>query len=422
MQSRPSFLEFLRDIPNKDAPTPFHQAALFGYADYVEKLITRKNLSIEEKTFFRDHKEKYSLDAIKRMLITPDSNNNLPLDRAAARGHFYVVKMLISLHKAEGYPDYPDTIPNKQQFSPLLSAVYWYFKVLKGLTPEEARVGKFVTGEQAPKCYKEMIDLLILSYPQHVIKNADDKGRNALYFLIQHMSECNHNIFRYNEAFDILNKLIGAGMSPDECDPAGNLRHWAKKIGLTLPPIEAYSHNHSKEINPSNSEVKTTPDESHLSMFEASEAEEAKSDLEEAPVEAVESDTNTQSSTQSRFFTPKKKEVRTIQVTPTYLNKKNISQWINDVIANQWGKPKPISQKSIESAISTLMDIVTPYQGLNMKSQQQIGETIKKHIEIVEGSSGICCFGKERQVQISKNLTNVLSSAGYKPSLLTVGF
>src|SRR5690349_18829197 len=61
------------------------------------------------------------------MLVTPDGNGDLPLDRAAARGHYEIVVILLNEHhiSKQAY-----TINNKQHYTPLLSAVRAYLQII----------------------------------------------------------------------------------------------------------------------------------------------------------------------------------------------------------------------------------------------------------------------------------------------------
>src|SRR3990167_9910996 len=89
--------------------TPLHEAALQGHEQKVKDILCNLcNFA---------------------MLNLIDEAECTPLDRAAARGHAGIVKCLVAAHKASGH-DYQ--MQNKNCYTPLLSAVRWFYKVLDG--------------------------------------------------------------------------------------------------------------------------------------------------------------------------------------------------------------------------------------------------------------------------------------------------
>jgi hypothetical protein len=153
--------------------TSLHKAALFGNVHQV------KDLAKQELSFYKQ-------------LTTKDENDNLSLDRAAPRGHYEIVKMLVEAHKKPGN-EY--VIHNAQKYSPFLSAVRWYLKVLDNKEElvagndklGEFRKGKFNVGKSFSKDYLNIIKLLAKEYPEHTTK-PDNKGCNAMVYAIYHFN------------------------------------------------------------------------------------------------------------------------------------------------------------------------------------------------------------------------------------------
>lgn len=147
--------------------TPLHKAALLG--DYKNYLELKKNTK-----FFT-------------WLITPDFNGDLPLDRAAARGHWEIVKDLITMHKSSDDTDYNyDHTPHL--YTALLSAVKWSFKVLDGTYNINGQHGVFNTGPTSAKDYKNIIRKLIRTYPDQV-NHCDDQGCSPIYYAIHALGD-----------------------------------------------------------------------------------------------------------------------------------------------------------------------------------------------------------------------------------------
>lgn len=145
-----------------DTTTALHQAALSGNVRQV------KTLAEQEANF-------------NQQLLSPDSNDNLPLDRACPRGHYEIVSMLVAAHKKPGC-EY--VMHNKQNYYPFLSTVRWYLKALDG---EVSGYGRFNSQKNFSKDYMNIIHLLAKEYPDHMLKS-DNKGCNALVYAINHFN------------------------------------------------------------------------------------------------------------------------------------------------------------------------------------------------------------------------------------------
>lgn len=104
--------------------TVLHKAALHGNYQQVLQL---KN---DNPTYFLE------------MLMTRDKNDDFPLDRAAARGHYEIVKLLVEEHKQNKL----QYAGNDRNYNPLLSAIRWYCKVIDNTYDKFALHGKFNIG------------------------------------------------------------------------------------------------------------------------------------------------------------------------------------------------------------------------------------------------------------------------------------
>lgn len=185
--------------------TPLHEACLNGEYNVVKELLANDKIQFQQ------------------MLNTIDYNNNLPLDRVAARGHKRIAELLIQAHKESNDCDY--IIYNKQEYTPLLSAVRWYCKVLDGTYAKgNCLLGKFNTASNFKRDYMNLIKLLMDSYPEH--KNTtDNKGCNSLYYVILHLAEAikskagdNKNVVALSRLSDL---LIKEGVSLDITNKQG---------------------------------------------------------------------------------------------------------------------------------------------------------------------------------------------------------
>ncbi|OGT37189.1 MAG: hypothetical protein A3F12_04190 [Gammaproteobacteria bacterium RIFCSPHIGHO2_12_FULL_38_14] len=152
--------------------TALHGAAIYGNLHTVEELLNEDRVSFLQ------------------MLVTEDENKNLPLDRAAPRGHFQIVKILIEAHKSIDSKDY--VMHNQQSYTPLLSTVRWYLKVLDGSYNKGTLSGIFNTRKNKDSEYLNIIRLLIQQYPEW-INQCDNKGHNALYYVVHAVADAVYN-------------------------------------------------------------------------------------------------------------------------------------------------------------------------------------------------------------------------------------
>jgi hypothetical protein len=145
------------------------------------------------------------------MLTTRDHNQDLPLDRAAARGHYPIVELLVKEHKINKKPYFV----NSRNYSALLSAIRWYCKVLDGTYKERIVVGEFNTGETKDNDYLNVIKLLMKEYPEHIHK-VDNKNLYGLHYVFFHFREAikNKNDTNINALKQLIMVLIQNGMSP----------------------------------------------------------------------------------------------------------------------------------------------------------------------------------------------------------------
>jgi len=147
-----------------------------------------------------------------------DSNGDLPLDRAAARGHDEISNLFIQIHATTEYKYFRE---NSQGFHPIISAAYWWNKTLQGLTQWDKRLGTF--NETNPeKAFFNIMKNLITYYPsicKDVTLSSPDQAHNtnALYFIVILM--CNSSAavgnidIHKNNAKHIAKKLIEQGVS-----------------------------------------------------------------------------------------------------------------------------------------------------------------------------------------------------------------
>jgi Ankyrin repeats (many copies) len=222
------------DLSENTGTTELHEAAKWG--EYNQAL---------------DLKEKRN-DEFLKFLIKADYNGDLPLDRAAARGHYNIVEMLINAH----------SLPNcsyhglaKNNYTPFLSAVRWYCKVLDGTYTRGGVTGKFNTVVNDKQDYKKdyinIIKLLIQRFPQHISK-ADDKGLNAMHYAVMHLNHAmdkTTNQKVQNALIELVKLLRESGLSFHMGVNSGPspISHASARIKYTLEGIDSTVARKEKE-------------------------------------------------------------------------------------------------------------------------------------------------------------------------------
>jgi len=178
---------------------------------------TQQRSELHEAALFGKHEDALKLkqshpEYLNMLQMRDEDSDCLPLDRAAARGHFAMVEFLVNEHKKNKIK----YSTNKENYSPLLSVVRWYCKVLDGTYADNVLVGQFNTGETSDTGYLNIIRLLMQEFPEH-IHMPDNKGLYAMHYVFFHLKNAIKSGDQDNKEklTNLVKILIENGMSLD---------------------------------------------------------------------------------------------------------------------------------------------------------------------------------------------------------------
>lgn len=370
--------------------TKLHQAALIGNVNEVNLLL-------------RNPKNHW-------MLTQADSNGDLPLDRAAPRGHDEVVKVLIDFHKSLGI-NY--VIKNANGYHPLLSAAKWWFKVTAGATAENLRLGIFNI-KNAHIAYPKIIKLLVENYASITKTNLsatskDNTSSNALYYIVRLMSISKNNLKVLPKTKEIAQLLLNVGFSL-------NVRTGGQLDARTI----AKQHNLSGVINSLEQNAKLVTQikhENHSATIKEKKSEILKDSVKTKQSSSSANDIKPHHSTKTLsklasnpFCIISEKTDDELQVSNPKKQKPilNISVEIQPNSEKNYTFTRKFLTKELKKLFKdfdacqnreeVILDLVSMFKNKTFSAleQEEILESLKNHIDITYQASGLCCWRKKK--------------------------